>query len=104
MRHVAAAVEAKLQEITQGRRSRALPWPTFVEVEVRGATLLVGTVQPLYLQWSAGVVNWLLKQLALDATTAWRDCREGTTRQYGQARRRHVVRHVPQQCGRPIRA
>ena len=67
-RDVVAAVEPKKGELTQGRRSRQR-WPTFVEVEVRGAKLLVATVNPLHLEWSVGVVNWLLKQLVVDATT-----------------------------------
>ena len=72
MREITAAINAKTGDRdTRTHRvvaANGLPLPTFVEVEVRGQKLTVGTVSPFYLEWSVAVVNWLLEQLKVDAT------------------------------------
>ena len=71
-RDIVAAINAKKGD-RRGKTSskilcaNGLPLPTFVEVEVRGQTLMVGTLPPFYVRVSLDVVNWLLKQLQADA-------------------------------------
>lgn len=71
-RDIAAAINAKKGD-RRGKASskvlcaNGLPLPTFVEVEVRGQTLMVGTLPPFYVRVSLDVVKWLLEQLQADA-------------------------------------
>ena len=72
-RDIIAAINAKKGD-RRGKTSskilcaNGLPLPTFVEVEVRGQTLMVGTLPPFYVRVSLDVVKWLLEQLQADAT------------------------------------
>ena len=71
-RDIIAAINAKKGD-RRGKTSskilcaNGLPLPTFVEVEVRGQTLMVGTLPPFYVRVSLDVVKWLLEQLQADA-------------------------------------
>ena len=71
-RDIVAAINAKKGD-RRGKTSskivcaNGLPLPTFVEVEVRGQTLMVGTLPPFYVRVSLDVVKWLLEQLQADA-------------------------------------
>ena len=71
-RDIVAAINAKKGDRRDKRTSKmlcanGLPLPTFVEVEVRGQTLMVGTLPPFYVRVSLDVVKWLLEQLQADA-------------------------------------
>ena len=72
VREITAAISAKRgyrrTRLQKNVTSNGCQLPTFVEVEVRGRKLTVGTVSPFYLEWSVDVVNWLIEQLKVDAT------------------------------------